>query len=67
MMDRKEDGGDRLTRKWRVLGALWETTKTIGVMDESRRQPVLSPVGDGRRANRDAREDPGEGLSRRPK
>ncbi|MGE5598793.1 MAG: hypothetical protein ACM3XS_05390 [Bacteroidota bacterium] len=66
-MDRKAEKGDRLTRKWRVLGALWETTKEFGLMDESRAQPVLSPVGDGRRSIRDARRELAEDPSGRPR
>ncbi|MGE5549892.1 MAG: hypothetical protein ACM3ZC_05085 [Bacteroidota bacterium] len=46
---------DPLRRKWRWAKTQWEVTKEFGLMDESRKQPVLSPVGDGRRANQDAR------------
>ena len=41
---------DPLRRKWRWAKTQWEVTKELGLMDESRKQPV----GDGRPVRREA-------------
>lgn len=42
---------DPLRRKWKWMQTQWEVTKELGLMDDSRKQPVVPPVVDGRRAD----------------